>query len=346
MNASVAVAALIGSMLTGATSVPTGQDSVETAGGVCPPIPGEFIADGASMPTGKLETVLTASSAPLCGPVPPDWEMIYWFEADRLVTMDSSNRVTRWGDLTPNQFDVEPVDQFGSPTPVGQWPVWTPNVHPSGLASMDWGSDAFPAQGRYLQNLQGASDPLPCAAGAARTTIALLKLGPTGIGGRVVTFRRTTNVIVLSFSINIHLGGLLGKPIYATDATFRTRCVPGGISTPPPDGTNAAPTTITDYANQSVVVAWVLHAAGAMDVYVNGTLIPTFAYTFDFGSQSPLSLLQPDDGHGGFTLGPSATDGYKMALDGFMGINMCYAGDDLARLAIANAYVMARGGVT
>lgn len=61
---------MIGSLVTGSTSVGAGAGSVATAGGDCPPAPGLFITDGASLRTGR-ESVLTAGAPDPCGPTPP-----------------------------------------------------------------------------------------------------------------------------------------------------------------------------------------------------------------------------------------------------------------------------------
>lgn len=97
---------MIGSHLTGATSIETGQGSTLTAGGVCAPFPGLFVTDGASFTTGT-ESVPTAGEPPACGPEGCDPGTVLWDQ-----TYPPTQIVATGGDAY--ELSSIPFDTFGT----------------------------------------------------------------------------------------------------------------------------------------------------------------------------------------------------------------------------------------
>lgn len=299
--------------------------------------------DATGRATLKRVTLRRAGTATSCSPVPPPTPgIVYWFKPDVGVTMDGANRVSLWEDQTANAYDVSPVDNAGVPIPVGRWPVFTPAVFPSGLAALDWGTNIWAAAGRQLQNNQAPASNLPLAPGAARTVLAML-IPANAEGGRVVTFRRNANAITFEMATQEHLGGLLGLPFHAKDYDVPSgnNTVLGGSFIPIPTGTPAAASSV-DFTGVPIILCWELAATGALVAYVNNVPFATYTYSFANGSAPGASLLLPDTGLPGFTLGTTETDGSVTPWQGFYGETVCYAGVDATLRTAWFDYLLAR----
>lgn len=205
---------MIGSKLTGATSVAAGEDSVPTAGGICPPAPGLFIEDGASMPTGLLETVLTAGAAPPCSECGECASVAFTTGPYTAALSPAPGLLRTVVDLAP--MDLSCLDPDAD---------WTCNVSvtftsPANWASFQWGyatifvSAAAPAIG-------DESPPLPLAAiaGSPNVNIQLNDPGPAG----------ATTVVPFTFTAfagpSRPAPGLYSAKLVITSSTTRTTTV-------------------------------------------------------------------------------------------------------------------------
>ncbi len=108
-----------------------------------------------------------------------------------LMTKDSSNRVSTWF----NQFtgihaavDAKSEQSPGVPTPVGQWPVWTPATQ-NGLPMMAWSQpNSTHMHGLYVPGTFNK----PTADNAPVTILGVVRVADN-IGGMMLTLRLNNN---------------------------------------------------------------------------------------------------------------------------------------------------------
>jgi len=336
------MAPLVGSLLTGATSVLTGNDSVLTAAGECPPAPGLFITDGASRPTGQLATVLTAGNADACGPQPPPTPgIVYWFEPDRLVTTQGANFAERWGDLTVNHFDQIAQDKNAAPTPDINRPVFVPNACPSGWPAFDWGNYEVTPDSKWLMTIGGANPNVPTAPGAARTVICLCKPANM-IGGRLVGFRLNAPGFVLACWYIVS-AFYLRQTWMAEDFEADANYMAVGSPIPPFQGT---PAPGLDFTDTWVILSWEILANGQANAYFRlaGDAVSTLLGTYIWNTQANDPKIHPDSGVSGFTLGYSDIDAGK-SFSGLLAAQLCYLGVDTTLRHAWEDYIAAKGGL-
>lgn len=306
------------SWLTGTVSELTGNDSVLTGAGVCPPFPDEMIADGASFPTGVTDSVLTATTPPACGPAPPDPEDpdgFLWLNnlanSTGLVVKDGSDRVTNW----INQFtgihaavDSESQDAHGVPlSPNTLWPVWTPNAQ-NGLPGMLWTRAAGTnMNGTY----PGGTLNKPSADGAPITIFAVVQSFDIQ-GGAILTLRLNNP----DFETMMWL--------YGPAPGFQQ----GSSSAQDANGT-LFDDGIINYANQTILVDWTYYdAVTPMEIFVNGVQRPLYS-----------TGLQPAySGVSGYSVG-FCNAIFSRNWNGYLYEILGYLGADSARRTETRAYL-------
>jgi hypothetical protein len=259
--------------------------------------------------------------APVSGPPAPvaPGVPIYWFKPDTGVAKNGSNQVNLWADQSGNGYDVTNV------AAAAHFPVWTPNVFPSGLAALDWGQDTQDINlYRYLERINIAADPGPLKNMGARTILALIKpnhwaADTTRVGGIIVGHPNTSG-----FTWDGEMMQIASHQETQFDGGFFWQL-----------------SGVVDYTNVPIVVALTWPGAGSTTTgaYVNGA-----ART---GAYPGGNILRTGNGgitklDVGFDSGPAYTG---HTFSGFIGEVLCYAGTDPVVLAAGMAYLKARGGL-
>lgn len=286
---------------------------------------------------------ITISPAPSGG--------IFWFEAAESV-VDGANRAEIETDLTANHFDAEAKTDTGAGSPLGSRPILTAGVFPSGYPAMDWGTlGVEPSPGRYLNNIE--SPNVPCVGGLARTLTCLVKPSDAH-GGRLVTFRRTSDAICFEMTNLENIGAFYPNTcIYARGASGAM--VIGGDYLPLGPG-SPAPVSSIDFTNTPIVITHRMDALGNVRVYIKrasdpiGVLVQTMQFHNVDNSAINTSVapgtypIPPENGASGFMLGNSAIDA-GLQWSGLIGAQLLWAGDSDATWLQNEAYVAALGGI-
>lgn len=292
------------SWITGTVSVQTGNDSVPTAAGVCPPFPDEMIKDGASFPTGGTDSVLTATTPPDCDVEPTPWEEdgFFWVKSyggtDQFIK-DGSNRVSKWINQFPPDIDPEAVNDTGVPLPNVERPVWTSVVPGASRSMFRWNKTAGPVTsvGTNLNKIYPPSTLNEPTADGAPVTFYAVVMFLDSAGGNVVTLRLNNADCEMGYRRYDNAESIPISSAQDGHAYFTPRI---------------------DYSNQLILLKWEYNGgspASAPKFYVNGVQI----------AMSSSQLIQNYTGISGMTIGHCNASGNE-SPDAYFGEILGYRG--------------------
>jgi len=282
---------------------------------------------------GKPRAGLGSAGEPCCGccceeAAPPLEDGFLWLNNTHasppsMMTRDGSNRVSTWF----NQFtgvsaavDAVSEDSPGIPTPVSQWPVWTPGVQ-NGLPMMFWERAQFThMHGHY----PAATFNKPTANGAPVSILAVVRVSnPNPTGGMFLTLRRNNDDLECGL---YNYGGPGGYQAPLTCAQQNKGVIFG----------HGLTVDIYDFSGQTLILAYQYFGPGiAPIIRING---------------APRSLYQVDTNLVAYTGDSGYSVGFCNAVfdeiwDGYIGEILGYIGTDAATFAAAETYLNTKWGV-
>lgn len=192
------------------------------------------------------------------------------------MTVDGSNRTVKWINQFPPLLDADNNDSFGFTLPVGQWPVWTPNVRNS-LGAMMWSRAAHTNLNHYYPD---PGPPRPTDNNEPVMLLAVVGVADN-IGGNVLTYRFNNND--LEFGLFTRAGGAYQIPM--SNAQDAVGVVFGHGST----------VDVYDFTGQQLLCDWSYFGPGiAPEIGIDGTLKSLY--------QDGLTM-QGYGGNSGYTVG-------------------------------------------
>ena len=314
------------SWLTGIGSVPSGDDSALTATGVCAPLHPDFIKDGASFLTGT-ESVLTAATPDPCELLPPIIpDGFLWLNnklsPDGLMVKDGSNRVSNWiNQFTGVHAAVNALAESspGVPMPVGEWPVWAPNLQ-NGLPGMVWSQ---PASTHLHGNYPLGTTNKPTADNAPVTILGVVRVADA-IGGMMLTLRLNNDDLECGVFKRTLLGGTFQIPM--SSSQDGNGVIFGHGLTP----------DVYDFTGQTLVVSYTFFGGGiAPIVRFNGAVVSL--YSVD-------TTLRPYLGESGYSVGYCNAN-FNSIWRGNIFEILGYLGTDTAVRTAAEEYLNAKWAV-